>query len=148
MASNTSNTTLPSASQLVNEAVDEENDEDKVIRRRRFKKLPMPPIKPAEGETYEQARIRIEMEHKEAEESAKKELEEDKRRRNTAASARFRVKKKAREAALEQSANEYKSKVESLEKEVDDLKRENGWLRGLIIGSNSATHQNEPQNTI
>ncbi|TEB38522.1 hypothetical protein FA13DRAFT_1726199, partial [Coprinellus micaceus] len=43
---------------------------------------------------------------------------EDKRRRNTAASARFRLKKKEREAALESKAKE-------------GLRRENGWLKGL-----------------
>lgn len=116
---------------------DEEDNEDKIIRRRRFKKLPMPPVQQRDGETYEQAKKRTEKEHKDAETAAKRELEEDKRRRNTAASARFRVKKKAREAALEQTANEYKGRVEQLEKEVGDLKRENGWLRGLIINSNN-----------
>ncbi|GAA5884633.1 hypothetical protein JCM6882_005327 [Rhodosporidiobolus microsporus] len=60
-------------------------------------------------------------------------IEEDKRRRNTAASARFRVKKKQREAALEQSAKELRERVAVLEKEVDTLRTENGWLRGLIV---------------
>ncbi|GAA6002184.1 hypothetical protein JCM10207_003114 [Rhodosporidiobolus poonsookiae] len=60
-------------------------------------------------------------------------IEEDKRRRNTAASARFRVKKKQREQALEQSAKELKERVAVLEKEVETLRTENGWLRGLIV---------------
>ncbi|KAE8235093.1 hypothetical protein A4X13_0g9614, partial [Tilletia indica] len=38
-------------------------------------------------------------------------IEEDKRRRNTAASARFRIKKKQREAALETSAKEMTSRI-------------------------------------
>lgn len=59
-------------------------------------------------------------------------IEEDKRRRNTAASARFRVKKKQREQALEQEAKELRERVAVLEKEVDTLKTENGWLRGII----------------
>lgn len=59
-------------------------------------------------------------------------IEEDKRRRNTAASARFRVKKKQREQALEMEAKELRERVAVLEKEVDTLKTENGWLRGLI----------------
>ncbi|GAA5975933.1 hypothetical protein JCM10908_005331 [Rhodotorula pacifica] len=59
-------------------------------------------------------------------------IEEDKRRRNTAASARFRVKKKQREQALEIEAKELRERVAVLEKEVDTLKTENGWLRGLI----------------
>ncbi|BGP14611.1 hypothetical protein JCM10213_002221 [Rhodosporidiobolus nylandii] len=60
-------------------------------------------------------------------------IEEDKRRRNTAASARFRVKKKQREQALEQTAKELQERVAVLEKEVETLRTENGWLRGLIV---------------
>ncbi|GAA5934955.1 bZIP transcription factor [Sporobolomyces koalae] len=59
-------------------------------------------------------------------------IEEDKRRRNTAASARFRVKKKQRESALEQTAKELRDRVAALEKDVESLRTENGWLRGLI----------------
>lgn len=60
-------------------------------------------------------------------------VEEDKRRRNTEASARFRVKKKVREQALEKSAAEMTEKVRGLEERVRQLERENGWLRGLIV---------------
>ena len=59
---------------------------------------------------------------------------EDKRRRNTAASARFRLKKKEREAALEKKAKELEAKVNELEKECEGLRRENGWLKGLVVG--------------
>ncbi|KAM0788122.1 hypothetical protein ACM66B_001288 [Microbotryomycetes sp. NB124-2] len=59
-------------------------------------------------------------------------LEEDKRRRNTAASARFRMKKKAREAALEQSAKELQDKVAQLEGEIAGLRNENQRLRSMI----------------
>lgn len=59
---------------------------------------------------------------------------EDKRRRNTAASARFRLKKKEREAALEKRAKELEVKVNALEKECEGLRRENGWLKGLVVG--------------
>ena len=59
---------------------------------------------------------------------------EDKRRRNTAASARFRLKKKEREAALETKAKELEVKVNALEKECEGLRRENGWLKGLVVG--------------
>lgn len=59
---------------------------------------------------------------------------EDKRRRNTAASARFRLKKKEREAALEKKAKELEVKVSELEKECEGLRRENGWLKGLVVG--------------
>ena len=60
-------------------------------------------------------------------------VEEDKRRRNTEASARFRVKKKVREQALERTAAEMTDKVRGLEERVRQLERENGWLRSLII---------------
>ncbi|KAJ1985296.1 hypothetical protein H4R34_000117 [Dimargaris verticillata] len=62
--------------------------------------------------------------------------EEDKRRRNTAASARFRAKKKLREQAMERTAKEMTAKVEMLEKRVRGLETENKWLRGLITEKN------------
>lgn len=58
--------------------------------------------------------------------------EEDKRRRNTAASARFRIKKKQREQALEKQAKEMGDKLSSLEAKVQQLEMENKWLKGLI----------------
>ncbi|KAF8160694.1 hypothetical protein B0H34DRAFT_672837 [Crassisporium funariophilum] len=63
---------------------------------------------------------------------------EDKRRRNTAASARFRLKKKEREAALEGRAKELETKVNELERECEGLRRENGWLKGLVVGVTGA----------
>jgi hypothetical protein len=60
-------------------------------------------------------------------------VEEDRRRRNTEASARFRVKKKVRGQALERTAAEMTEKVRRLEERVEQLERENGWLRGLIV---------------
>ena len=59
---------------------------------------------------------------------------EEKRRRNTAASARFRLKKKEREATLEDQAKELKTRVHELERECEELRRENGWLKGLVVG--------------
>lgn len=58
--------------------------------------------------------------------------EEDKRRRNTAASARFRVKKKQREQALEKAAKELSDKTSSLEARISQLEMENRWLRNLV----------------
>ncbi|KAL8711656.1 MAG: hypothetical protein Q9220_004066 [cf. Caloplaca sp. 1 TL-2023] len=58
--------------------------------------------------------------------------EEDKRRRNTAASARFRVKKKQREAALEAKAKEMTDKTSTLEQRIGQLQTENEWLRNLV----------------
>nr|GAT51096.1 predicted protein [Mycena chlorophos] len=63
---------------------------------------------------------------------------EDKRRRNTAASARFRLKKKEREAALETRAKELEGRVNELERECEGLRRENGWLKGLVVGVTGA----------
>jgi hypothetical protein len=66
------------------------------------------------------------------EEQSRFAAEEDKRRRNTAASARFRVKKKQREAALEKQSKEMTDKVTSLENRINQLEMENKWLKGLI----------------
>ncbi|KAI5118846.1 hypothetical protein M0805_006165 [Coniferiporia weirii] len=63
---------------------------------------------------------------------------EDKRRRNTAASARFRLKKKEREAALERRSRELETRVSELERECEALRRENGWLKGLVVGVTGA----------
>ncbi|CAG8578003.1 16884_t:CDS:1 [Cetraspora pellucida] len=65
--------------------------------------------------------------------AAKIAAEEDKRRRNTAASARFRVKKKIREQALERTVKEMTSKAETLEGRVKELEMEIKWLRSLIV---------------
>ncbi|CAO3627071.1 unnamed protein product [Mucor fragilis] len=65
-------------------------------------------------------------------------LEEDKRKRNTAASARFRMKKKLREQALEQTAKEMTAKAEALEKRVIELEKEAKWLRALVVEKDPA----------
>ncbi|KIY67450.1 hypothetical protein CYLTODRAFT_353220 [Cylindrobasidium torrendii FP15055 ss-10] len=57
----------------------------------------------------------------------------DKRRRNTAASARFRIKKKQRTLNLERSVNDLTGRAEELEREASDLRRENGWLKEIIM---------------
>ncbi|KAJ6488638.1 hypothetical protein C8R47DRAFT_1126366 [Mycena vitilis] len=72
-------------------------------------------------------------------------IAEDKRRRNTAASARFRLKKKEREAALESRAKELETRVNELERECEGLRRENGWLKGLVVGVTGAAQA--PQQT-
>lgn len=68
-----------------------------------------------------------------AEERARQAADEDKRRRNTAASARFRVKKKAREQELAQTNKELVSKVKVLEGRITALEQENGWLKNLVV---------------
>jgi hypothetical protein len=74
------------------------------------------------------------------EEQTRRLAEEDKRRRNTAASARFRIKKKQREQALEKSAKEMTDKVTALENRISTLETENKWLRGLVMDKHVDTH--------
>ncbi|EIN13662.1 hypothetical protein PUNSTDRAFT_20169, partial [Punctularia strigosozonata HHB-11173 SS5] len=58
---------------------------------------------------------------------------EEKRRRNTAASARFRNKKKSQILSLERTISDLTGRAEDLEREAADLRRENGWLKEIII---------------
>ena len=62
-----------------------------------------------------------------------------KRLRNTAASARFRAKKKRREQILEQEARETREAVNKLENRVTELETENRWLKDLIMDKSGAT---------
>ncbi|CAG8956496.1 hypothetical protein HYFRA_00003882 [Hymenoscyphus fraxineus] len=57
---------------------------------------------------------------------------EQKRLRNTAASARFRAKKKKREASLERASAERRALVGKLEGRVKELEEENKWLKELV----------------
>lgn len=59
--------------------------------------------------------------------------EEDKRRRNTAASARFRIKKKLREQTMEKTVREMTEKSNGLEDRVKELELEIKWLRRLLL---------------
>ncbi|OJJ44793.1 hypothetical protein ASPZODRAFT_134929 [Penicilliopsis zonata CBS 506.65] len=70
------------------------------------------------------------------EEVARVAADEDKRRRNTAASARFRVKKKLREQTLERTVKETSEKNAALEARVSQLELENQWLKNLITEKN------------
>ncbi|WFD35994.1 hypothetical protein MCUN1_002865 [Malassezia cuniculi] len=71
-------------------------------------------------------------------------IEEDKRRRNTAASARFRIKKKQREAALELAARELETRVAELKQENERLRTENEWLKRLISGRHDSISLHHP----
>ena len=71
------------------------------------------------------------------EEASRLAAEEDKRRRNTAASARFRIKKKQKEQALEKTAKDMSDKVAQLEMKINQLEMENKWLKNLITEKNS-----------
>ena len=73
------------------------------------------------------------------EDASRMAAEEDKRRRNTAASARFRVKKKQREQALEKLSKEMRDKVGALEGRINQLETENKWLKNLITEKNDST---------
>lgn len=74
------------------------------------------------------------------EDASRQAAEEYKRRRNTAASARFRIKKKQREQALEKSAKEMTEKITTLESKVSQLETENKWLRDILIEKNNGSN--------
>ncbi|KAL0072224.1 hypothetical protein AAF712_001149 [Marasmius tenuissimus] len=75
-------------------------------------------------------------------------ITEDKRRRNTAASARFRIKKKLRNSNLEKTVSELSGRADTLEREAADLRRENGWLKEIVMlkGSRMAGIDISPHN--
>lgn len=66
----------------------------------------------------------------------KEELNEIKRKRNTAASARFRIKKKLKEKQMEQQATELRDRLAFLEKRLKTLEMENKCLKQLMIEKN------------
>jgi hypothetical protein len=78
-----------------------------------------------------------------AEERSRLAAEEDKRRRNTAASARFRVKKKQREQALERTVKEVQEQNAKLEARLSQLEMENKWLKDLITEKNGLQSKEE-----
>jgi hypothetical protein len=61
------------------------------------------------------------------------EADEDKRKRNQAASARFRQKKKQREHQLVETSREMQDRTRKLEAENDGLKKENVFLKKLLV---------------
>ncbi|KAJ3129555.1 hypothetical protein HK098_001031 [Nowakowskiella sp. JEL0407] len=63
--------------------------------------------------------------------------EKDKRQRNTAASARFRAKKKLREQAMERNAKELNVRVEELEGKLLAYEMEIKWLRNIVADRES-----------
>jgi hypothetical protein len=48
------------------------------------------------------------------------------------------MKKKEREVALEKKSKELEMRVTELERECEGLRRENGWLKGLVVGVTGA----------
>lgn len=69
--------------------------------------------------------------------------DEDKRRRNTAASARFRVKKKLREQEMERTTKELQDKVSTMETRIMQLEMENRWLKSLVVEKNEVRNTTE-----
>lgn len=61
------------------------------------------------------------------------EADEDKRKRNQAASARFRQKKKQREQQLLETSREMQEKTRKLESENEGLRKENLFLKKLLV---------------
>lgn len=70
-------------------------------------------------------------------------VELDKRRRNTAASARFRIKKKLKEQQLERSVRELTELSMTLEKKIQTLEMENRLLRNLVVEKGEQRNNNE-----
>jgi hypothetical protein len=65
----------------------------------------------------------------------------DKRKRNTAASARFRIKKKLKEQQMDMELKRLSEKVVSLEKTLKQLNMENKCLKSLILQKNDEKNQ-------
>lgn len=63
-------------------------------------------------------------------------LVEVKRKRNTAASARFRIKKKLKEKQMEEHTRQLEDKLSTLEKKLKTLEMENKCLKKLILEKN------------
>lgn len=60
-------------------------------------------------------------------------IEEEKRKRNTAASARFRIKKKQKEQLMEKAVQDMSEKSKNLENYVQELESEIKFLKGLLL---------------
>ncbi|RKP31014.1 hypothetical protein METBISCDRAFT_22800 [Metschnikowia bicuspidata] len=67
---------------------------------------------------------------------SQEELNKIKRKKNTAASARFRIKKKLKEKQMEQEAHKLRERLEVLEKRLKTLEIENKCLEQLMIKKN------------
>ncbi|KAI5959745.1 uncharacterized protein KGF55_004977 [Candida pseudojiufengensis] len=68
--------------------------------------------------------------------SATQAANDDKKKRNTAASARFRIKKKLKEQEMEKKSKELEEKVEILEKKLKTIEMENKCLKNIIFQQN------------
>lgn len=53
--------------------------------------------------------------------------------------ARFRVKKKNKAVNLERTVSDLSGRVDELEQEAADLRRENGWLKEIVVLKSGVT---------
>lgn len=67
----------------------------------------------------------------------------DKRRRNTAASARFRIKKKLKEKQMEDKINNLQELIKNFENKIQTLELENKLLKNLIMDKGSEKSDQE-----
>lgn len=68
----------------------------------------------------------------------------EKRKRNQAASARFRQRKKEREHQLQQSVHILTDRCRQLEARIKELEMQNQWLRDLVVTGGSITANGKP----
>ncbi|TPX38199.1 hypothetical protein SmJEL517_g00225 [Synchytrium microbalum] len=69
--------------------------------------------------------------------------EQEKRRRNTLASARFRQKKKLKEQALERTAKDMTQRAEMMEQKIKEYEMEIKWLRSVVTERDGAKKLND-----
>lgn len=100
---------------------------------------PTSPPSPLKAQTNTPTAVKRKQDATSLDEAARIAQEEDKRRRNTAASARFRVKKKEREKNLERTVKDVTAKNTALEARISQLEMENRWLKNLITEKNGAS---------
>lgn len=60
--------------------------------------------------------------------------------------ARFRIKKKQRSLNLERSVSDLTGRAEELEREAAELRRENGWLKEIVMLKGSRIAENITRN--
>lgn len=63
--------------------------------------------------------------------------------RNTAASARFRAKKKRQEQIQQQTARENQEALDKLRNRVAELETENRWLKNLVLDKSEAAKRKD-----
>ena len=102
--------------------------------------IPLSPVAPLFYQSDEEHKLTIETNRRQAVDEAARIAEwEDLRRRNTAASARFRTKKKQRVQALEKTAKEVSNRTSVLEVRIQQLEIENTWLKSVLAEKNDSS---------